>query len=165
MGSYLQHYGIDEEHRNRTIRRIIFGCIGFCVLVVASYLIFHNYPEKRRAQQFLAKINAHDYPGAYRDWGCTDRHPCPNYDYNRFLNDWGPSKKITSPWKLASVDGCNSFVTVNVQADGAELQSLAVERANNSLGFAPSPECNEKQWRWKQFFARMFGGGNSTSTQ
>jgi hypothetical protein len=77
------------------------------------------------------------------------------------MDDWGPSKKIASPWRVASVDGCKSFVTVNVQAEGSELQSLAVQRNDDSLGFAPAPECQEKQWRWKQFFSHLFGHGGS----
>jgi len=48
---------------------------------------------------------------------------------------------------------------VNVQAPGTELQSLAVQRSDKSLGYAPAPECQERQWRWKAFFQRLFGGG------
>lgn len=161
MGSYLQTYGVDEYRRNRVIKWIILSCLGVIILAIAGYFIFHNYSEKRVVKRFLAELNSHDYDAAYHDWGCTQQHPCPNYDRGRFLEDWGPSKKITSPWKIASVDGCKSFVTVNVQADGSELQSLSVERDNDSLGFAPSPECQEKQWRWKQFFSRLFGHGSS----
>ena len=46
----------------------------------------------------------------------------------------------------------------------SELQSLAVERDNHTLGFAPAPECQERQWRWKQFFERLFGGGNKANS-
>ncbi len=161
MGAYLQHYGIEDERRGRTIKRIVLACIAFVVVLIAAYLFFHNYPEKRVVKNFLSQVNGHDYQAAYRDWGCTTEHPCPNYDYNRFMEDWGPSSKARSPWKIASIDGCKSFVTVNVQAQGSQLQSLAVERDNHSLGYAPSPECQERQWRWKQFFQRIFGGGRS----
>jgi hypothetical protein len=157
MGSYLQHYGVDEYRRNRTIKWIILSGIGVVILALACYVLFHNYPEKQVVNRFLAQVNGHNYDAAYRDWGCTPQHPCPNYDRGRFLDDWGPSKKTSSPWKIASVEGCKSFVTVNVQADGAELQSLAVERNDKSLGFAPAPECQERQWRWKQFFGRLLG--------
>lgn len=157
MGSYLQTYGVDEYRRNRIIKWIVLSCIGLAILLLVGYLLFQNYPEKRVVNGFLAQVNSHNYDAAYRDWGCTPEHPCPNYDRGRFLDDWGPSKKVSSPWKIASVEGCKSFVTVNVQADGAELQSLAVERDNKSLGFAPAPECQERQWRWKQFFGRLFG--------
>ena len=158
MGSYLQQYGAEDERRSRTIKWIILSCIAIIAVLIAAYLFFHNFPEKQVVKHFLARVNARDYQAAYRDWGCTGQHPCPNYDYSRFMEDWGPSKKIGSPWKIASVDGCRTFVTVNVQAEGSELQSLAVERDNHSLGYAPAPECQERQWHWKQFFQRIFGG-------
>lgn len=158
MGSYLQQYGVGEEHRNRIIKRVVIAGVTALVLFIAGYFFFHNYPEKRIVNGFLTLINAKDYQAAYRDWGCTDQHPCPNYDFKRFLRDWGPESNATTPWQVASVDGCKSFVTVNVQAHGAELQSLAVQRSDHSLGFAPAPECQERQWRWGQFFHRLFHG-------
>ncbi len=161
MGSYLQQYGIEDERHNRAIKRIIMAAATLIVLAIAAYLFLHNFAEKRTASRFLDQVNAHNYREAYREWGCTDQHPCPNYDFNRFMDDWGP-KAAPGPWKIASVDSCTSFVTVNVQAANAPLQSLSVERDNKALGFAPSPECQEKKWRWKQFFARIFGRGDKT---
>ena len=161
MGSYLQQYGAGEERRNRIVLRIILSCIGVLIAVWILYLVFHNYSEKQAVKRFLAQVNARDYSAAYSDWGCTTAAPCRNYDYHRFLEDWGPSKKISSPWKIASVDGCKAFVTVNVEASGAELQSLGVERGTKTIMYAPAPECQEPQWRWKQFFQRIFGGGKS----
>jgi len=158
MGSYLQTYGADEAKRNRVIKWIVLSALAVAILGIAAYFFFHNFPEKQVVKQFLGRINSQNYQAAYQDWGCTAQHPCPNYDYNRFMEDWGPSKKVASPWKIASVDGCRTFVTVNVQAEGSELQSLSVERNDLSLGFAPAPECQERQWHWKQFFHRLFGG-------
>ena len=158
MGSYLQQYGVGEEHRNRIIKRIVIACVAVLVLLLAGYLFFHNYPEKRIANGFLTLINAKDYKAAYQEWGCTDQHPCPNYDFQRFLRDWGPDSHASAPWRVTSVDGCRTFVTVNVQAQGTELESLSVQRSDHSLGFAPAPECQEKQWRWGQFFHRIFHG-------
>jgi hypothetical protein len=155
VGSYLQTYGAGEEQRNRLIKWIIIGCIAAVIIAVAAYIFFHDYPEQRIANNFLADVNNRNYQAAYRDWGCTADHPCPNYDYTRFMQDWGPNKSVAPPWRVQSVDSCKSFVTVNVQAQGSELQSLAVERDNHALSFAPAPECQEKQWRWKQFFERI----------
>jgi hypothetical protein len=157
MGSYLQQYFAEEERRSRIVKWIIAGCLIVVIVAIALYFIFHNFPEKQVVKHFLSDVNSRDYEAGYRDWGCTTGHPCPNYDYNRFLEDWGPSKKIASPWNIASVDGCRTFVTVNVQAEGADLQSLAVQRNDHSLGFAPAPECQERKWHWKQFFQRIFG--------
>ena len=161
MGSYLQQYGAGDERRNRAIKIIILSVIALLILGWGAYLFFHNYPEKQVVKHFLGEVNSREYQQAYHDWGCTTEHPCPNYDYRRFMEDWGPSKKISSPWKIASIDGCRSFVTINVQAEGSELQSLSVERDNQSLGFAPSPECQERQWHWRQFFQRLLGRGKS----
>jgi len=118
MGGYLQTYGEGEERRNRVIKILILSIIGLLILLWALYLFFHNYYEKQTVSRFLEQVNKQDYAGAYADWGCTTAAPCKNYDYNRFLQDWGPDKKISSPWKIVSVDGCKAFVTVNVQASG-----------------------------------------------
>src|SRR3982751_6283120 len=141
MGSYLQQYGVDDARRSRTIKIIVLSGVAVVVLAIAAYFFFHNFFEKRAASRFLDDVNAHQYQKAYEEWGCTAAHPCPNYDFNRFMEDWGPAKKAQSLWEVASVDGCTGFVTVNVKATGAELQSLAVERGTKTLGFAPSPEC------------------------
>jgi hypothetical protein len=156
MGSYLQQYGEGDERRIRIIKRIVLACVILLIVGISAYLFFRNFPEKQVVKHFLAEVNAHQYDAAYRDWGCTSSHPCRDYDFNRFMQDWGA--KVSSPWSIASVDGCKTFVTVNVQASGAELQSLAVERGTHDLSFAPAPECQERQWHWKQFFHRLFGG-------
>ncbi|MBV9226256.1 MAG: hypothetical protein JOY85_19660 [Acidobacteriaceae bacterium] len=163
MGSFFQQYGVEEERRGRVIKAIVLSCLGIAVLAIVGYFVLHNYSEKQVVNRFLQQINAHNYQEAYREWGCTAAHPCPNYSYNRFLDDWGPQKKAGSPWKIASTDGCQAFLTVNVQAEGAELQSLSVQRSDKSLGFAPYPECQERKWHWKQFFQRVFGGDSRKS--
>ena len=157
MGSYLQSYGVGEARRNRVIKWLILGALTAAIALWIAYLLFHNYPEKRVVERFVAQVNAHDYEDAYANWGCTAANPCPNYTYSRFLEDWGPEKKISSPWQIGSVDGCRTFVTVNVQAKGAELQSLGVERGSHAIMYAPSPECQERKWHWKQFFQRILG--------
>jgi hypothetical protein len=161
MGAYLQNYGAGEERRNRTIKFIILGALAALILALIAYFFFHNRSEEKTVEHFLAQVNAHDYQDAYVTWGCTEAHPCRNYDFGRFLEDWGPKTKATSPWKIASVEGCRSFVTVNVKADGAELQSLGVERGARTVSYAPSPECQEKKWHWKQFFQRIFNRSSS----
>ena len=162
MGSYLQEYGAGEERRNRVIRNIILSVIAVLILWWVLYLIFHNYPAKQTVKHFLNEVNGQKYQQAYADWGCSATTPCPNYDFHRFMDDWGV--KTTSPWKIVNVDGCKTFVTINVRAGSTQLQSLGVERGTQSLMFAPAPECQEPQWHWKQFFQRIFGGGNKTAS-
>jgi hypothetical protein len=155
MASYLEGYGVEDEKRSRAIRYIILGGLAALVLVVSGYFVLRDYGEKQVAKQFLADLNGHNYQAAYSTW-CPK--PCEHYDYTRFASDWA-NKKISSPWKIDSTDSCKAFLTVNVTADGAELQSLSVERDSKVLSFAPAPDCQEYKWHWKQFFRRLFHGG------
>jgi len=157
MSSYLQSYGAGEEQRNRIVKWSVIGFIAVALLSWFAYLFFHNYFETRTVKQFLAEVNAGNYQAAYRDWGCTEATPCPNYDYKRFLEDWGPNKKVSSPWEVDSVDGCRAFVTVNVTAKGADQQTLGVERGSKTVMYAPAAECQEMKWHWKEFFQRITG--------
>ena len=36
-------------------------------------------------------------------------------------------------------------------------EPLWVERSNKVLSFSPWPECQERKWRFRQFFHRLFG--------
>jgi hypothetical protein len=152
MAGYLEEYGVEDERRSRTIRYAIFGILAALILVVVGYFVFRDYGEKQVAKQFLAELNEHKYQTAYSTW-CPSS--CEQYNYARFAADW-VNKKITSPWKIDSTDSCKTFLTVNVTADGAELQSLSVERGTKVLSFAPAPECQEYAWHWKRFFQRIF---------
>lgn len=156
MATYLEQYGAGDERHIRNIRRIVWGVLGAIAVAILAYFIFHNLREKHVAKEFLADINAHNYRAAY-DMFCPAAHPCPNYDFNRFERDWGPDSKATAPWKITSTDSCKYFLTVNVDAPGAEMQSLAIQRDGLVLGYAPAPECQEKKWRWKQFWNRLTG--------
>ena len=158
MASYLQQYGAGDERRGKLVRNLTLSVLAIVVVALAAYFMFHNYSEKQKVKRFLEAINAHNFKAAYKQWGCTAQHPCPNYDYSRFMEDWGPKKSVSGDWKIESTDSCDQFLTVNVQAPGSELDSLAVLRRDNSLSFAPAAECQEYKWRWKQFFQRIFGG-------
>jgi len=152
--SYLEGYGVEDERRGRIIRYLIFGVGIVLVLALLGYWMLRDYSEKQVAKTFLAELNEHNYQVAYSTW-CPK--PCEHYDYARFAVDWGADKKTSPPWKIDSTDSCKAFLTVNVTADGAELQSLSVERGTHVLSFAPAPECQEYKWHWKQFFRRLLG--------
>lgn len=156
MGSYLAQYGAGDERRIKRVRLIVWTLVTLVVVAILGYLGFHNFREKRVAHQFLADVNERNYHAAYNLF-CPADHPCPNYGFDRFAQDWGPASKATGPWKVASTDSCKYFLTVNVKAPGAELQSLAVQRSDLSLGYAPAPECQERKWRWRLFWDRLTG--------
>lgn len=157
MSGYLDTYGAGEDRRNQIIKRVAIWAIVAIVVAIAAYLFFENYPEKRVVKHFLAEVNSGNYQGAYQAWGCSATHPCAGYDYDKFMEDWGP-KSNRSNWSISEVDGCRSGVIVTVRASGAEPEPLWVERENKALSFSPWPECQGRQWRFRQFFHRLFGG-------
>jgi hypothetical protein len=157
MSNYLDTYGAGEERRNQIVKRVAIAVVAAIIVAIAAYLFFENYPEKQVVNHFLAQVNSGKYQEAYQTWGCSAGHPCAGYDYNKFMEDWGP-KANHSKWSISGVDGCKNGVIITVAAQGAEPEPLWVERENKALSFSPWPECQGKQWRFRQFFHRLFGG-------
>jgi hypothetical protein len=157
MAGFLEAYGAGDERRIRLIKRSVIAVAIALVAGITLYVIFKNYSEKRAVKQFLAEVNAGEFQQAYRTWGCSDAHPCPGYSYQKFLEDWGP-KSNRNNWKISNVDGCQTGVVVTVSARGSEPEALWVQRSDKSLSFSPWPECQERKWRFRQFFQRVFGG-------
>ncbi len=156
MSGYLQDYGAGEDRRGRFIKRLVIALVALLIVGFLAYEFFQNYSEERLVKQFISQINASQYPEAYQTWGCSDVHPCRDYSYQRFLEDWGPAKKLTG-WKVSDVDGCPTGAIVTVAATGSEKTPLWVERGTSSLTFSPWPECQGKRWRFKQFFKNLVG--------
>ncbi|HXE10900.1 MAG TPA: hypothetical protein VN633_02190 [Bryobacteraceae bacterium] len=157
MSSYLDTYGAGEERRNKIIKRVAIAVVVAIIVAIAAYLFFDNYPEKQVVKHFLAQVNSGSYQEAYQTWGCSGAHPCAGYDYGKFMEDWGP-KANHNKWSISGVDGCKNGVIITVGAQGSEPEPLWVERENKALSFSPWPECQGKQWRFRQFFRRLFGG-------
>jgi hypothetical protein len=153
MASYLADYGVEDARRGKVIKYIAVSLVAALLVGFAAYAVLHNYPEKHVAKEFISLVNERNYQAAYAIW-CPKA--CEHYDYSQFMADWAPHK-TAAPWKIDSTDSCKAFLTVNVTAEGAEVQSLSVERGTNVLSFAPAPECQEYKWRWKQFFSRVLG--------
>jgi hypothetical protein len=157
MASYLDAYGAEDERRFRTIKRIVIAAVILVAVGLTAYLLLKNYREKQVIKHFLGQVNAGKYQAAYQSWGCTDTHPCPEYNYQKFMEDWG-AKSNRNAWKISDVDGCPTGVIVTVSNGGSDSQPLWVQRSDKSISFSPWPECQGRQWRFRQFFRRIFGG-------
>src|SRR5258707_12783680 len=90
MPGYLDRYGEGHEQRARRNRIIIIVLISVIVGGGGLYLGLRNYRQKSKIKQFVELLQKKDYADAYRMWGCTDSKPCPEYPYDKFLEDWGP---------------------------------------------------------------------------
>ena len=95
MSGYLEDYGEGEERRGRLIKRLVVALVALLIVGFFSYEFFQNYSEEHLVKQFISEVNAAHYSAAYQTWGCSDAHPCRDYSYQRFLEDWGPGKQKT----------------------------------------------------------------------
>ena len=139
-------YGAGEERRNKTIRWIILSALLVAILGGIGYFQFRNYQEEKQVTTFLDVLKRGDYKAAYAMWGCTDSQPCPQYAFNKFMEDWGPQSQHANvaSAKLAKTKSCDSGIIKIVEFPGHDDVQLWVERRDKVLGFAPWPVCNPR---------------------
>jgi hypothetical protein len=165
MSSYLEAYGDAEQHRARIIgivknTAIILGCT--LVIGAILYGVFKNHGQEQRAKTFLALLNSHNYSTAYAMWGCTDSHPCPDYPFAKFQEDWGPKSDHAdeSTAQIALSQSCGSGVLIRVNYKSAEEPvSLWVEHDSGIISFAPWPECPGRHLHFGAWLKSVFSGG------
>lgn len=164
MSSYLETYGAAEQHRAR-----VFGIVKNIAIIVAVifvaglilYGIFKNHSEEQRTKSFLNLLQAGNYQAAYAMWGCTDAHPCPNYSFAKFQEDWGPKSDHAneSTAHIGLSQSCGSGVLIRVDYKGNEDPvSLWVERDTGIISFAPWPECPGRHLHFGAWLRSLFGG-------
>lgn len=146
MAGYLDQYGESDERRSKVIGRII--VVGLAAVIAAGliYYIFKNHSQERVAKDFIQRLRRQDYAGAYRLWGCTQSKPCPDYTYDKFLEDWGAKNSGLDPARLSLEDSetCGSGVILTVYVSPERQEKLWVEKKSPSLGFSPVPRCPHK---------------------
>jgi hypothetical protein len=166
MSSYLEAYGAAEQHRAKVIAAVKVCSIVLAGLLVAGlilFAIFRNHGEERQARNFLALLQARNYSAAYTMWGCTETHPCPQYPFSKFLEDWGPKSAHASDPIAASFglsQSCGSGVVIRLDyKNPADSVPLWVERDSETISFAPWPECPGRHLHFGAWLKSVFGGG------
>jgi len=165
MSSYLEAYGAAEEHRARVLGIVKTSSIVLaCVLVVGLILygVFKNHSEEQRARTFVGLLEAHNYPAAYAMWGCTETHPCPEYPFKKFQEDWGPQSAHAneSVAQIGMAQSCGSGVLIRLDYKGPEEPvSLWVERDSGIISFAPWAECPGRHLHFGAWLKSIFGRG------
>lgn len=147
MSGYLEAYGAAEEQRAKRIHLIKTASIVIVSVIVVAlivYGIFKNHSEEQQARTFVSLLQAHSYQEAYKLWGCSDAHPCPDYPFNKFMEDWGPKSAHAdqSTAQIGLSQSCGSGVVIRLDYKGSvEPVTLEIERATNIISFAPWAEC------------------------
>jgi hypothetical protein len=146
MAGYLEGYGAGEERREKTIRWIVLSAVLLAIIAIVAYYQFRNFREEKQITTFLEYLKRQDYKAAYGMWGCTDAHPCPQYAFNKFMEDWGPGSQHANiaAAKLAKTKSCDTGIIQFLEFPGQPEVQLWVERRDKTLGFAPWPVCNPR---------------------
>src|SRR5882757_7171100 len=110
MQSFLDRYDEGHDQRAKRRKRIMLGVLIVITGVIAVYLGLHNRQQKARVTQFMELLQKHDYTAAYRLWGCTESKPCPDYKFDKFMEDWGPQSKYAQigSFNIAKSRACGS---------------------------------------------------------
>lgn len=103
MSEFLVNYGAGEERRNKRIVRAVLVFLIAVVVATFAYFWLRNRSEQAKLDGFRQVLASKDYAAAYRYWGCTPQTPCPNYPYEKFLEDWGEKSGHTDLAKLEVV--------------------------------------------------------------
>src|SRR5881628_1980626 len=143
MAGYLERYGEGLEQRARRKRRIIAAILIVIVGGGGLYLFLRNYRQKAQVKQFVELLQKQDYPGSYRLWGCSETTPCPDYPFNKFMEDWGPQSRYAQidSFQITRSRACGSGVIVSVDLGHNRVERFWVEGSEMTIGFSPWPVC------------------------
>jgi hypothetical protein len=91
-------------------------------------------------------------------WGCNETHPCPQYTFPKFLEDWGPkSEHAGNPTaSIGLSQSCGSGVVIRLDYKGSESVPLWVERDTGVISFAPWPECPGRHLHFGTWLKSLF---------
>ena len=138
MPGYLEGYGEGEERRGKIIRWTALAVLIIAVLAGALYFILRDRSEKKRVEAFFDDLKRKDYTSAYELWGCSQAHPCPQYAFNKFMEDWGAQgQRNLSSFEVVRSRTCGSGVVVTVEFQKGAEESLWVQKTDRTIGFSP----------------------------
>ena len=128
----------------RNVGRLIIAMVMGVVVVSATlYFGLRNHSRKRKSAISSSCCKKHDYQAAYRLWGCTEAKPCPEYPFNKFIEDWGPQSKYAqiASFDIAKSKACGSGVIVTVDMGQNHEERLWVEGNELTIGYSPWSVC------------------------
>jgi hypothetical protein len=136
---YLAEYGQADRRYEKIITIAGYTLLAAIVLGSVYWLFFRNWQEERRVDQFLTLLEQKSYEQAYALWGCAVEQPCPNYSYEKFLEDWGPTSPLgpVSSHAVGRSYDQDSGVIILVNVNGRRIPNLWVEKDTRVIGFSP----------------------------
>ena len=159
MAGYLDAYGTTDARRAKTFKWLILGGIGLVILAAVLYFQFRDFQEERRISAFLDALRRQDYPSAYQQWGCSETTPCRDYNFEKFMGDWGPGSPHAKASEASVVNtlGCEEGVLADLRFPSEPPVLLWVARRTGVIGFFPwkfrpvpdDAKSRTALWMWK----------------
>lgn len=146
MSSYLDQYGAAEIRRERMVKRLVISALVVASAAGVLYWRFKDYREERQVKTFFQLLREQNYQAAYELWGCTTEQPCPQYSFDKFLEDWGPASAHgnISVARVTSTRSCEGGIIQTLRFGPNDEIWLWVDRSKRTLGYAPWPVCNPR---------------------
>jgi hypothetical protein len=143
MPGYLDHYGEGYEKGHK--RKKLIAVVALLVIVGGSalYLTLRNFRQKAKVTEFVELLQKRDYSAAYRLWGCTEAKPCPDYSFQRFMDDWGHKSQNAqiASFHISRSRSCGTGVIVTVDFGANREERFWVESNEMTIGFSPWSVC------------------------
>lgn len=146
MSEFLEGYGTTDARRERKRNRIIVVLIAVAIVGAVLYFTFRDFREERQLKQFVENLRAKNYDAAYVQWGCSKEQPCRDYQFEKFMEDWGPASAAgkADAIELVSKRSCSTSVLQTLKLANGEEVVLLINRADLTIGFSPWPVCTPR---------------------
>jgi hypothetical protein len=151
-GEYLSNYGVADAKREKRFLRTVILIVGAALVGALLWYYFRTFFEERAVQQFLTNLGSRDYKAAHAQFGCTEATPCRDYDFARFMEDWGDKSAFAdvSKVKVTLAEPCGNTVWVTIKHPNQKELGLAVDTETRIITYAPEARC-PGVWRIRDF--------------
>ena len=134
MAEFLEGYGVKDERRERRSKKIVYALLALVLVSVVAFFAFRDIREKRQANRFVAFIAQKNFEQAYRLWGCDPAKPCRDYNFERFVADWGKLDLVTAK---TSDQSCSSGLIRTFEFAPDNKVYIWVDKSDRTISYAP----------------------------
>jgi hypothetical protein len=146
MSGYLDEFGVADARRENIVKRLILVAVVLVSVGGILYFQFRNWREERLLNSFRELLEKKDYPSAYGLWGCSEAEPCPDYSYEKFLEDWGPESLYpdVNASEVIRTRTCDEGIIQTWRFGEDDEIYLYVDSDERVISFAPWGTCRPR---------------------
>jgi len=146
MAGFLEQYETKSNWREKAVKWFFLGIFVLVALWGLDWTLgrlgkenISDFRTQWRVRSFYSALEDKRYEEAYAMWGCDKAHPCRDYAFVKFIEDWGPdSPNAAAPQaKKLVVRHCESGIVRTDLLPNQEMIHLYVNRDDLNLSFAP----------------------------